>query len=80
MSRDAFIAAFDALVVLAMINPGLIMAVLGAFAPEHAAFVDNGWPVLLLWAGVLLGAVTVAEIVRSLVLRWLEPRHEGHFH
>ena len=80
VSRDAFIAAFNALVVLAMINTGLIMAVLGAFAPEHAAFVNNGWPVLLLWTLILLGAVMAAETTRSLILRWLEPHHEGHFH
>lgn len=76
---DAFIAAFDALVVLAVLTTGLFLVLLGGFAPEHAAIVNHGWPVVGLWALVLLGAVAAAELVRSIVLRWLEPRHAGPF-
>lgn len=76
---DAFLAAFNALVVLALVTTGLFVGLLGGFAPQHAALVNNGWPVVGMWTLVLLGAVAAAEVVRSLMLRWLEPRHEGHF-
>lgn len=76
---DAFIAAGDALVALAVLVTGLFLVVLGGFADEHAAILNHGWPVIGLWTLVLLAAVGVAELVRSVVLRWLEPRHEGRF-
>ena len=76
---DAFLAAFNALVVLALVTTGLLVGLLGGFARQHAAMLNDGWPVVGLWTLVLLGAVAAAELVRSLVLRWLEPRHEGHF-
>ena len=68
---DAWIAELDALVVLAASVTGLLYLVLGGFAPEHAAIVNRGWEVVWLWIGVLLAAITVAELTRSLVLRWL---------
>lgn len=69
--RNAYIAAFDALVVLALLSTGLFFVVLGGFAPEHAAIVNQGWPVVGLWVLVQLAAVGVAELVRTAVVRWL---------
>jgi hypothetical protein len=68
----AWIAELDALVVLAASVTGLLYLVLGGFAPEHAAIVNRGWEVVWLWIGVLLGAIALAELTRSFVLRWLE--------
>lgn len=69
---DAWIAELDALVVLAASVTGLLYLVLGGFAPEHAAIVNRGWEVVWLWIGVLLAAIGVAELTRSVVLRWLQ--------
>lgn len=69
--RRTCISALDALVVLAMLSTGLLFLVLGGFAPQHAAMVNQGWPVLLLWIGVQLAAVALAELTRVGVLRWL---------
>lgn len=68
---DAFIAEFDALVVLALLATGLLIVVLGGLAPEHSALVNQGWPVIGLWAVVLFTAIGVAELTRTAVLRWL---------
>ena len=70
---DASIAAFDALVVLALAATGLLIVVLGGFAQTHTVLLNAGWPVVGLWVAVQLGAVTLAEATRSAVLRWLEP-------
>ena len=69
---DAWIAEVDALVVLAASVTGLLYVVLGGFAPEHAAIVNRGWEVVWLWIGVLVAAITAAELARTAVLRWLQ--------
>lgn len=69
--RNAYLAAFDALVVLALLATGLLFVVLGGLAPQHAAIVNNGWPVLGLWVLVQITAVALAELVRTVALRWL---------
>lgn len=71
---DVWIAAFDSLVVLALGATLLLLAVLGGFAEQHAALLNEGWPVLLLWVGILLVAVAIAEVSGRAVFRWLEPR------
>lgn len=75
MFRSAFLAEFDALVVLALLSTGLLMVVLGGFAPEHAAILNQGWPVVALWTGVQFVAIGLAERARSAVLTWMEPEH-----
>jgi hypothetical protein len=73
---DVWIAAVDSLVVLALGATLLMIAVLGGFAEEHAAIINEGWPVLALWVGVLLVAVTLSELAGRAVFRWLEPTTE----
>ena len=68
---NAWVAALDALVVLALMVTALLFAFLGGYAPFAAVLVNRGWPVVALWAVVQLSAVAVAELVRSGVLRWL---------
>lgn len=70
---DALIAAADALVVLAIGATLLPAAVLWSFADEHAAIADRGYPVVVLWAGVQLVAVALAELTGRIVFWWLEP-------
>lgn len=74
---DAMLAEFNALVVLAVAATGLFFVVLGGLASEHSAMVNQGWPVIGLWVSVLLGAVVVAELVRTGVLRWLAAEDRG---
>lgn len=69
--RNAYLAAFDALVVLALASTGLLFVILGGLAPEHAAIVNKGWPVVGLWVVVQVAAVGLAELTRTAVLRWL---------
>lgn len=68
---DACIAAFDALVVLAVAVTLLLIVVLGGFARQHAVLINQGWPVLGLWVLVQVAAVAMAELTRTAVLRWL---------
>ena len=70
---DMWIAAIDALVVLAVAATLLPVVVLWGFADEHASIANSGYPVVALWAGVQLVAVALAEIVGRTVFRWLEP-------
>lgn len=70
---DMWIAAIDALVVLALGATVLLMAVFYRFADEHASIADRGYPVVALWLGVQLVAVMLAEITGRVVFRWLEP-------
>lgn len=70
---DVFIAAADALVVLAIGATLLPAAVLWGFADEHASIADRGYPVVVLWAGVQLVAVLLAELTGRVVFWWLEP-------
>lgn len=74
---DMWIAALDALVVLALGATLLIIAVLLGFSEEHASLADRGYPVVALWAGLQLVAVTVAEGVSRFVFWWLEPHPRG---
>jgi hypothetical protein len=73
-----WIASLYALVVLALSASLLVLGVLEAFADEHAAIADRGLPVVVLWAGLQLVAVALAEGTGRLVFWWLEPRPEPH--
>ena len=78
---NACTAAFDALVVLAMLATGLLFAVLGGLAPQHAAIVNQGWHVVVLWIGIQALAIGVSELVRTAVVRWLRAeRTDGGDH
>lgn len=74
---DMWIAAVDALVVLALAATLLPTVVLWGFADEHASIADRGHPVVVLWAGVQLVAVALAEVTGRAVFWWLEP-HDTH--
>jgi hypothetical protein len=69
---DVWIASIDALVVLAVGVTLLMVMILEGFAGEHALLINEGWPVLGLWLGVLLLAVGVSELTGRLLFRWLE--------
>jgi hypothetical protein len=71
---DIWIASVDALVVLALATTLLVVIVLALFPDEHAALVNQGYPVVVLWIGLQLTAVVFAEITGRLVFRWLEPQ------
>jgi hypothetical protein len=70
---DMWIAAVDALVVLTLAATLLPVAVLWRFADEHASIADRGYPVVVLWAGVQVTAVALAEVTGRVVFWWLEP-------
>lgn len=70
---DIWIAAFDALVVLALAAALLPIAVLWRFADEHASMANRGYPVVALWAGLQVVAVGMAEATGRFVFWWLEP-------
>ena len=70
---DLWIASIDALVVLALGATLLLIAVLHGFADEHASLADRGYPVVALWVGIQLVAVTAAEATGWFVFWWLEP-------
>lgn len=70
---DMWIAAVDALVVLAVGATLLVLAILYGFAEEHASLVDRGYPVVALWAGIQVVAIALAEVTGRAVFRWLEP-------
>ena len=70
---DVWIASIDALVVLALGTTLLVLAGLVSFPDEHAALANRGYPVVLLWAGLQILAVLLAEVTGRLVFRWLEP-------
>ncbi len=72
---DMWLAAVDALVVLALAATLLPLAVLYRFADEHASLADRGYPVVLLWAGLQGVAVVASEVTGRVVFWWLEP-HE----
>lgn len=71
---DIWIANLDALVVLALATTLLVLVVLVSFPDEHAALANRGFPVVLLWAGLQLVGVVLAEVTGRVVFRWLEPR------
>lgn len=70
---DMWISAVDALVVLALGATVLLLAILYGFADEHASVADRGYPVVVLWTGVQVVAVVVAELTGRFVFWWLEP-------
>lgn len=74
---DMWIAAVDALVVLALAATLLPAVVLWGFADEHASIAHRGYPVVALWAGVQLVAVALAEVTGRAVFWWLEPHDAG---
>jgi hypothetical protein len=74
---DMWIAAVDALVVLALAATLLPAVVLWGFADEHASIANRGYPVILLWIGVQLVAVILAEVTGRAVFWWLEPHGGG---
>jgi putative Mn2+ efflux pump MntP len=73
---DSWIAAVDALVVLALGATLLPVVVLWGFADEHASIANRGYPVVALWVGVQLVAITLAELTGRAVFWWLE-RSDG---
>jgi len=75
---DIWIAAIDGLVVLALGWTLLLLAVLALFVDEHSALANRGYPVIALWAGLLLVAVALAEGVSRFVFWWLEPHAALH--
>lgn len=78
-ARDAFIAALDALVVLALGSTAILFLALGAYEPAAPLLVNRGWPVLATWALAQLVSAALAELTRAGVARWLasEPRGRG---
>jgi uncharacterized protein YacL len=77
---DMWIASLNALVVLALGATLLLVLVLGSFADEHSSLANRGYPVVALWVGVQLLAVTLAEGVGRFVFWWLEPHPPVHLH
>ncbi len=73
---DVWIASLDSLVVLALATTLLVLVGLVSFPDEHAALANRGYPVVVLWSGLLLVAVVLAEVTARLVFWWLEP-HRG---
>jgi hypothetical protein len=74
---DVWIAAVDALVVLALATTSLVLVIFVGFAEEHAILAERGFPVVALWVGLQLVAVALAELTARRVFRWLEPRTTG---
>ena len=70
---DMWIAAVDALVVLALGATVLLVAVLYGFSDEHASLAHRGYPVVALWVGLQLTAIAAAEVTGRVVFWWLEP-------
>jgi hypothetical protein len=68
-----WIAALNALVVLALSASVLLLLVLYWFPDEHASIANRGFPVFLLWAGVQGVAVLLAEATARFLFWWLEP-------
>jgi hypothetical protein len=68
-----WIAALNALVVLALSASVLLLLVLYWFPDEHASLANRGFPVFLLWAGVQGVAVLLAEATARFFFWWLEP-------
>jgi len=68
-----WIASLNALVVLALSASLLVLGVLAAFAHEYMHLTHLGMPVVVLWAGLQVVAVGLAEATGRLVFWWLEP-------
>jgi hypothetical protein len=71
---DVWIAAVDALVVLALATTSLVLVIFVGFAEEHALLAERGFPVVALWVGLQLVAVGLAELTGRFVFWWLEPK------
>lgn len=71
---DVWIAAADALVVLALGATLLPLVVLWGLPDENASMADRGFPLVALWLGVQAVAVGLAELTGRFVFWWLEPR------
>ena len=70
---DMWIAALNAIVVLALLATLLLVAILRSFADEHSSLANRNYPVLALWMGVQVVAVALAEATGRFVFWWLEP-------
>lgn len=70
---DMWIAAVDSLVVLALGATLLPAAIFYGFADEHASLADHGYPVVVIWTGLLTVAIVAAEATGRVVFVWLEP-------
>jgi hypothetical protein len=68
-----WIASLNALVVLALSAPVLLLLVLYWFPDEHASLANRGFPVFLLLAGAQGMAILLAEATARLFFWWLEP-------
>jgi uncharacterized membrane protein YidH (DUF202 family) len=66
-----WIASLNALVMLGLSASLLLLAVLYWFPDEHASLANRGFPVVLLWVGIQLVAVVLAEVTARFLLRWL---------
>ncbi len=73
---DMWIASLDSLVVLMFGATVLPLVVLWGFTDEHATMAQRGYPVVLLWSGVQLVAIGLAEAVGRFVFWWLEPHDQ----
>jgi hypothetical protein len=77
---DMWIAALNALIALALGATLLLVLVLNRWADEHESLANQGYPVVVLWTGVQLVAVGIAEGVGRFVFWWLEPHQPVHLH
>jgi len=68
-----WIASLNSLVVLALSASVLLLLVLYWFPDEHASLANRGFPVSLLWAGILGVAIVLAEATARFFFWWLEP-------
>ena len=68
---NAWIAAVHALVALALLSSVLLAVVLHQLGSLQAPLAGQEWTLLLLWGGVQLVAIAVAEAVERGVFRWL---------
>jgi hypothetical protein len=70
--RNMWIAAANALVVLALSSTLLLVLVLHSFPDEHASLADRGVSVTPVWLVVQLAAAALAEGTGRFLFRWLE--------
>lgn len=69
-----WIAALNALVVLALSASLLLLVVLVAFPDEHFTLGNRGFPFVTVWSGIQLVAVLLAEAIARVTFWWLDPR------
>ncbi|MGY2129127.1 hypothetical protein [Blastococcus sp. SYSU DS0617] len=68
---NVWIGAANALVALSLLSSVLLAVVLHELGSMQAPLAGQEWTVLVLWGGLQLAAVAVAEAVERGVLRWL---------